>query len=403
MDGGQAGNELTTQRKLRWIALLYFAEGFPFGIVLDNLPLYLRTQGVPLGEIGLMSLLRAPWSAKVLWAPLVDRYFERRQWITAALTVMGVALMVVPWLPPMPVGLLLTGVLLVFTTMAATQDVAIDAYTIELVAPGEEGMANGVRVSAYRAALIVAGGMLVAVVRFAGWHGTFTTAGLILFGLALATRALPTVNRRPQAFRDWWRVFSAWLGRPGAPALFAFVLTYKLGDATIGPMVKPFWVDRGLTLEEIALVSTTIGVGASVVGSIVGGIFTSRRGIFTSLWVLGLVHASANLCYATAAWLDVGRPGIYAASLAESFTGGLGTAAFLSFLMNICEKEQAATQYALLSALFSLSGALAGSLSGHGVERLGYGNYFALTFVAALPCYALLPWVRGWIRERATT
>jgi PAT family beta-lactamase induction signal transducer AmpG len=177
------------------------------------------------------------------------------------------------------------------------------------------------------------------------------------------------------------------------------VLLYKLGDAAIGPMVKPFWVDRGLTLEEIALVSTTFGVGAAVVGSLVGGVFTSRRGIFTSLWVLGLVHASANLGYAAAAWSGAGRPAIYAASLAESFTAGLGTAAFLSFLMNVCDKEQAATQYALLSALFNLSGSFAGSLSGRGVEWLGYGSYFALTFVVALPCYALLPWVRGWIRE----
>jgi PAT family beta-lactamase induction signal transducer AmpG len=67
--------------------------------------------------------------------------------------------------------------------------------------------------------------------------------------------------------------------------------------------------------------------------------------------------------------------------------------------MNVCDKEQAATQYALLSALFNLSGSLAGAISGRAVEALGYGDYFALTFAFALPAYLLLPWVRRWIRE----
>ena len=66
--------------------------------------------------------------------------------------------------------------------------------------------------------------------------------------------------------------------------------------------------------------------------------------------------------------------------------------------MHVCDKEQAATQYALLSALFNLSGSLAGAFSGIGVQHLGYGAYFALTFALALPAYALMPWLRGWIR-----
>src|SRR5438552_3593241 len=281
------------RRKLLWVALLYFAEGMPFGLVLDNFPVYFRVHGVSLAAIGFLSLLRAPWWAKVFWSPLVDQVGERRQWIAAALATMAGALLLVQELPPAPVGTALIVTLFAFTIAAATQDVAIDAYTIELLVPGEEGVANGVRVSA------------------------------------------------------------------------------------------------------------TVGVAASVAGALVGGVVTSRSGIFRSLWLLGLLQAVSNLGYATAAWTGAGRPGIYAASLAESFTGGLGTAAFLAFLMNVCDKQQAATQYALLSALFNLSGSLAGALSGVGASRLGYGAYFALTFVLALPAYALLPWVRGWIREAA--
>src|SRR5881396_2066447 len=388
------------RRKLLWVGLLYFAEGMPFGLVLDNFPVYFRVHGVSLAAIGFLSLLRAPWWAKVFWSPLVDQVGERRQWIAAALATMAGALLLVQELPPVPVGTALIVTLFAFTIAAATQDVAIDAYTIELLVPGEEGVANGVRVSAYRAALVFAGGVLVALAGRAGWPTTFAVAAVGLLALALAIGRSPLTDHHPQPPRVWARSLRAWVSRPGAIPVFLFVLLYKLDTNAIGPMVKPFWVDRGLSLAEIATISTTLGVAASVAGALVGGALTSRWGIFRALWVLGLFQAVANLGYAAAAWTDAGRAGIYAASLGESFGAGLGTAAFLAFLMNVCDKEQAATQYALLSALFNLSGSLAGAVSGRGVEWLGYGHYFALTFTFALPAYAMLPWVRGWIVER---
>lgn len=385
---------------MAWVALLYFAEGLPYGFVKDVLPVYFRVSGVSLRDIGLASLLSMPWSLKFLWSPLVDRLGERRQWIAGALVVMASALLVAQGLPPAPVAGALVAALLLFTAAAATQDVAIDAYTIEMLRPGEEGVANGVRVSAYRVALIVAGGVVVALAERAGWVGAFSATAAALVLLAAVVLLLPAHPRRPQTAAAWVRSFRAWLTRPGAVAVFLFILLYKVGDTAMGPMVRPFWVDRGLTLDDIAFMTTAFGVGATIAGALVGGILTSRIGVFHGLWVFGLLQALSNLGYATAAWADAGRPGIYAASLVESFTGGLGTAAFLSFLMNVCDKEQAATQYALLSAVFNLSGTLVGSVSGFGTERLGYGPYFAVTFVLALPAYVLLPWVRGWIRER---
>ena len=165
-------------------------------------------------------------------------------------------------------------------------------------------------------------------------------------------------------------------------------------------MVKPFWIDRGLSPAEIGLISTTVGVLATIAGAVLGGIWVNRFGIFHGLWALGLVQAGSNLGYAAVAQFDLPRGFLYGASIFESFSGGLGTAAFLSFLMNICEKEHAAVQYALLSALFGLSRSVAGGVSGWGAERLGYASYFGLTFLLAFPAYALLPWVRSWVRGR---
>jgi PAT family beta-lactamase induction signal transducer AmpG len=391
---------VSTRRKLLWIALLYFAEGFPFGLVVDNLPVYFRAHGVSLEAIGMLSVLGLPWSLKVFWAPLVDRVGERRHWITGALVVMTLATAALPLTDPASPGVVLFGLILALTVASATQDIAIDAYTIGLLAPGEEGVANGVRVSAYRAALVIGGGALVILAGRVGWPPLFWIAAAILGVLAIAAWFAPpiAVTRMPAA--AWWRAFVAWLAQPGAAAVLVFVLIYKLGDASMGPMVKPFWLDRGLSLEEIGFVSTTLGVAASVAGALAGGVFTSRVGIFRALWMLGLLQALSNLGYAAVAAMDGGRGAIYAASLVESFTGGLGTAAFLAFLMHVCEREHAATEYALLSALFGFTRSLAGAVSGVGASRLGYAPYFATTFLLALPAYALLPWIRPWIHDR---
>ena len=385
------------RRKLFWISVLYFAEGFPFGLVVDNLPVYFRTHGVSLTEIGLMSLLGAPWTLKVAWSPLVDRFGTRQRWIVACLVSMALVLAVLPLFSPTQPSVWLWGLLILFTVASATQDIAIDAYTIGLLESGEEGVANGVRVSAYRVALIVGGGGLVMLAGPLGWSVVFLLAAGIAAGLALAVWQSPSLPSPPADPRQsWFRPLWDWLERPGAPLIFLFVLTYKLGDSSMGPMVKPFWVDRGLSIEEIGLVSTTLGVGASIVGALVGGVLTTRWGIFRALWMLGLLQAFSNLGYAAVAYADLGRPGIYSASLIESFTGGLGTAAFLAFLMHICDKQRAATEYALLSAIFGFTRSLAGAFSGWGTTHLGYATYFAVTFVLALPAFCLLPWVRAW-------
>jgi PAT family beta-lactamase induction signal transducer AmpG len=181
-----------------------------------------------------------------------------------------------------------------------------------------------------------------------------------------------------------------------------FVLTFKLGDMALGPMVRPFWVDQHFTPVQIGAVPGTLGVVTTILGALLGGGLTARWGIFRALWTLGIAQAASNLVYAAAAALPPSTPLMYTASIVESFCGGLGTAPFLAFLMSICDKAHAATQYALLSALFGLTRVVAGALSGWATERVGYAAYFAVTFFLAWPALILLPWVRRWTSARAS-
>jgi len=390
---------VTLRKKLTWIAVLYFAEGLPFGIAYDVWPVFFRVHGVSLREIGLMSLLSLPWTWKLLWAPLVDRFGARQHWITACLAVLGVAtLAILPHDPSHPTALMWL-VLLVFTTASATQDIAIDAYAVDVATPADTGAINGVRVSAARVALLVGGGGVVMLAGVTGWKVLWIALAAMFFGLAAATAISPRVRLDPEKRRNAIRPMLRWLVRWEMVPVLLFVPLYKVGDSTLGRMVKPFWVDRGYSLAEIGAISVTLGVVLTIAGALAGGWFTSRYGIFRGLLWLGLAQMVSNLGYVAVAALELPRESIYVASMVESFTQGLGTAAFLSFLMNLCDKEHAATQYALLSALFALTRDVAGAFSGIGVEALGYAHYFAVTTALALPGLAMLPLIRSRIRD----
>ena len=470
--------------------MLYFAEGFPLGIFYEIFPVYFRQQGVELRQIGVLSLLGLAWTLKFLWAPAIDYWRHHRRWMAAVDIGMGCAMLF--FAMQAGYGPMVWMAIGVFTALSATNDVAIDGYTIEYLDKDELGLANGIRIGLYRVGMLASGFVLMAS-EWLGWRGAFALAAGMFFALAVAcliaprerARTTPRGNvraelvalaRSPYALAAlagfllgvlWlidgttkWsaRIAEFWvyaavgaavaaalvalagrsIGRsPGAavpaartapladdlvrgpvfgalmellrrPAILpvlVFILVFKLPDAAMGFMVKPFWVDAGFSAAQIGLVSVNIGLALSIAGGIVGGWITDRIGIFSSLWILGLAQAVSNLGYWLAAGvIPLAAPGasisvehmaiLYAASATESFTGGLGTAAFLAFLMAIVEKERAATEYALLSSVFALSRSVAGWLGGLGAQSMGYGTWFLLTFFLAAPAYLLLPWVR---------
>lgn len=466
-----------------WVGILYFAQGFPFGIFYDVFPVYFRQMGVDLRAIGLLSLLGLAWTIKFLWAPAVDHYRHHRRWMFVVDVAMGISLVVLAaqagFGPPV------WFIIGVFTLLSATNDIAIDGYTIEMLDKHELGLANGIRIGMARVGILTAGVVLI-LSDYLGWSGAYTVAGGVLALLGVVCLYAPkerdiqsskslTLGRelrellwRPRAFglvllfllgtlwlinnavRMAERIPNFWLYALGiAGALFLlsflladrrerdrgskglaamtegpmfgalmemlqrpyiipviiFVLIFKLGDSSMGFMVKPFWVDAGFTATQIGLVSVNIGLILSIAGGIAGGWFTDRVGIFKALWMLGLLQALSNVGYVWAASViplaSTGFvPGLehkvvlYAASAFESFTGGLGTAAFLAFLMAIVDKKHSAAEYAILSSVFALSRQLAGYGSGFGAHHFGYADYFLLTVFLAFPAYLLLPWVK---------
>ena len=383
------------------IAILYFNQGFPFGIYDRTLNLYLSVAKVPLATIGLLSTVGLAWTLKLFWAPLVDAVGTYRAWILGSLIALSLALATFAFAPPASTPFWIAATVLAFAS--ATQDIATDALSIRITPPERLGVVNSIRVTAARVAFIATGGGLAILADRIAWRGAFLTAAIVpLVIFAFIALFVPREAGGVERHANPIRALFYWIGRKGSIPLLAVVLLYRIGDSALRPMIAPYWISRGFSATEVGNVTTTLGMICVIAGAIGGGAFVSRFGIFHGLLWLGLVQMLSNLGYAYVAMTNAGRPAMYGAAIIETFCDGLGTAAFLSFLMFICDRDNAATEYAMLSAIFAISRTGAGMVSGFFAQDLGYARYYWLTAALALPGLLLLPLIRERVRGKVT-
>jgi PAT family beta-lactamase induction signal transducer AmpG len=386
------------RRQLAVVALVYVIEGFPMGAYSGVFGFYLASRHAALTSIGVLGWLSLAWSLKVVWSPIVERYGTRQQWIAGALVVMASALAVVAWLPSNPIGAALWTALAIYCAASATQDIAIDAYTIGLIDRENLGPANAVRTAAYRVGMIASSsGLLLLPDRF-GWDAAFLGGAALSLLLAASLAVTPAVALPPAAERRPLEALARWSRRPGAASVVAFVLLFRIGDKAMGPMLAPFWAQRGFSATEYGAFAGLFGSLLFVAGGIAAGLWMSRVGMVKALWATGALALLSNLGYAAAAARpETGKLAVYAAAAIESATSGAVGATFVAFLMSICDKRHAAVEYALLSSLYAAAGAVLAGGSGWITEATGFAGYFALTAAFAAPAFAFLSRAARWI------
>ena len=382
------------------VVLLSFSSGLPLGLVLIAIPDWMRSIGVDIRLVGLITLAQAPWSLKVLWSPLLDRYQlpwlgRRRGWAAlaqVALLALGLALAGVGHHPDTPwvVGALA----LAIAFASATQDIAIDAYAVDVLRPEEQGVAVGARTALYRAAMFVAGGVAITLAGRLSWPLVNVGLALLYLPMLVITWLSPEPPEqppRPATLREAvWQPFLALLARHRALEILAFVVLYKLADNLAMALVRPFLVDMGYSETDRGVALATIGLAASLGGTFLGGVVTTLIGLGHSLWLFGFLQSFASLGYVMLAGSPVNRPLMYGATGFESLCAGMGTGAFAVLLLRLTQRRFSATQYALFSSLFGVPRLVAGPICGFLVDAIGWRAFFWITIAAGAPGLILL-------------
>ena len=404
-----AVSNVYTSPRVAPLLVLGFASGLPLALTSGTLQAWATVEGVPLQEIGFLTLVGTAYTIKFLWAPVVDRFAppllgRRRGWMLVTQLLLAVAIMAMGALSPssalMPLALL--AVLVAF--LSATQDIAFDAYCTDVLRKDERGAGAAIKVMGYRLAMIVSGGLaLIMADQWIGWGNTYMVMGGLMLLCALATLWAPEpehVARAPRSLREAVaETLHEFFTRRGALAVLLLIVLYKLGDAFAGALSTTFLIrGAGFTPTEVGTVNKVLGLAATIIGALAGGSLMSRWGLYRSLMAFGLLQAVSNLAYWLIAvspknlWLMATGVGI------ENLCGGLGTASFVGLLMALCRQRFSATQFALLSALSAVGRTyLAGPLTPPLVEHLGWPGFFLLTVAIAVPGLVLLKILRGTI------
>lgn len=417
-------------RRLAVIFLLGMASGYPWVLIGSAMSAWLSELGVSRSAIGFVGGVTVVYALNFLWAPILDRYApallgrfgKRRGWILLMQLGLLASTLLLSRMQPGEMLLATGAVMLSIAVFSATQDIAIDAYRVELIDRSDQA-----RIS-YGSAMATAGwwtgyGLLGAVPfwlvgRFAGGWGTiYVGLGLVwlAFMLVLLMMAPP-----PESAQPLRRTEKTALGRIRATvveplaeffrrngpklalAVLAFVLLFKVGEAFLGRMSIVFYKEVGFTDAEIGTYSKLLNWWVTVVFAVLGSLVNARFGIVRGLFVGGIAMASTNLMFA---WLAVIGPETWLLSLTvivDGFTAALGTVAFMAFITFLSSHTFTATQYALLASIGNLGRTTLASGSGALVDWLdgNWALFFVLTAVAVVPSLVLLGIMRRWLRDR---
>ena len=396
-------------RSIAVITFLGFSSGIPLALTSGTLQAWMAVTGVDLRTIGIFALVGLPYTLKFLWSPFMDRFVppwlgRRRGWIiiTQFSLILGISAMAFSSPQQAPLALAALALLVAFTS--ASQDIVIDAYRTDVLHEQERGVGAAVFVMGYRIAMLVSGAFAFILSDHIGWRNTYLLmAGVMVVGI-ITTLLGPEPEGRivpPHSLKEavWGPLKNYFLRNSAIPLLLLIVL-YKLGDAYAGSLTTAFLIRGiGFSVSEVGTINKGIGFASLIVGALLGGTLMVRLKLFRSLLIFGILQAVSNLSFMVLAWAGKSYGMLIFAVAFENLTGGMGTAAFVSLLMAICDHRYTATQYALLSSLAALGRIFIAPTSGYLVESIGWASFFFITFLTALPGLWFLWWLRRDISE----
>ncbi|SFJ55586.1 MFS transporter, PAT family, beta-lactamase induction signal transducer AmpG [Sphingomonas sp. NFR04] len=404
--------------------LLGISSGFPLALLLGTMTFWLAKVGIEKKTIGFAIGLTTPYTLKFLWAPLIDRlklpvltrlFGQRRSW----LFLIQVLLFASVWMlgasqPELHLGVFAFWAI-VTAFLAATQDIVIDAYRIEILPEAElpHGTANNQ--FGYRLGAFIAGVGTIAMASSEGlgfgWAMAYGLTGLcVLPGALAAVWAGPGLHDRVLAQEprkgagNWLETtligpFREFLQRRGAVLILLFVLIYKLGDAMGQSMLNPMIVELGFSDTEFLAINKVVGFWGLIVGTALSAPLLAWLGMGRALFVSGMLMMLSNLTFAVLATQGHSDLWLTIAVATEQVTSGLGLTVFVTYLSGLSSLAYTATQFALLSSLAGVGRTWLAAPAGIFAEKLGWAGFWVMTSVVAIPGMVLLwlLWQRGFV------
>ncbi|MGF1529450.1 MAG: MFS transporter [Candidatus Competibacterales bacterium] len=418
---------LYADRRLAAIFVLGFASGFPWVLIGSAMTAWLQEAGLSRTAIGLFGSIFVAYTVNFAWSPLVDRWRlpglgvlgQRRSWIVATQGLMLLGVLAISWGDPRESLWLLSAVALSIAVASATQDVAIDAYRIEIIGrdePAKMPPAAAMATAGWWTGYSLPGALALTLADLPAvdWGMVY---GVLAGVLAALMAVVVGLLKEPPGVRDprqgtapghpswremwaWWvttftEPFREFFVRNGwrlALAILGFVVLFKVGEAFLGRMSIVFYKEIGFSNTEIAAYSKVIGWWVIIVFAVVGSAINAHFGLVRGLFIGGVAMAASNLLFALLAVTGPVPELFVLAVVVDNFTTAFSTVAFVAFISHLTSRLYTATQYAALASLGNLGRTLLASASGAMVDGLAgdWATFFVVTALMVTPGLMLL-------------
>ncbi len=403
---------MNERRLLAFMTAFGFLSGLPLSLTAFTLQLWFTTYGLSVHAIGMTLWLGLPYTLKFLWSGAFDRpppaglraLGRRRGWLVMVQPLLAAAACAMALSDPGRNAVLTVCAAFAMAFFSASQDILIDAWRIESFSERLQGTALAAYVWGYRGAMITSTSGVLWLSGILGWHAALLSMAALLaagMGVTLLARAA-RVSLQPGRIAGWRASVEAaflaplrdFLSRPGALAVLAFVILFRLGGVLADGTAASFYRYRvGFSPHAIAD-ANFYGWAGTLAGAAVGAWLVLRLGTLPALLLTGLMRAGSLGLYLM---LMATGPQEWALTLkitCEFFAMSCADMAFLTYISALCSSAYTATQYALLSALAALAFHTLGGLAGYLAEALGYQVFFATTMLVSLPALGLLLQIR---------
>ena len=405
----------TSSESIRMV-FLGFSAGLPHPLLFATLTLWLASAEVSISEITMFGWVGIIYAIKFLWAPMLDRLRlpgltsligQRRSWMLLTQAIILVGLIYMSFLQPESDLIFLAYMSIVVAFASASQDVAIDAYRIEIAESKFQAVLGASYQLGYRISALTSGAGALYLASFYDWKLTYQIMSMfMLVGIMTvimipeSTKPFEKNNNSGWLKKTLIEPFAEFFKRNGYWSLFLlmFIAIYRVSDLIIGIAANPFYADLGFNLSEIATVTKVFGFTITIIGAFIGGLTVARFGISKLLIVSSILLTVTNLFFLFLNNAGPSLPALVLTISADNFALGFSGTVFIAFLSSLTSRYFTASQYALFTSVMFLPGITLSGFSGQIIESSGWSTLFIYSALLGIPSIAcsLLIVKKGW-------
>ncbi|HOR39421.1 MAG TPA: MFS transporter [Paludibacteraceae bacterium] len=395
-----------------WVPTVYFAMGLPFVALAQTSSLMFKNMGITDTQITLWtSLLILPFSLKPLWSPLLEMFRSKKHFVVLTQMVTGISFALVAFSLQLPdffkYAISWMGII---AFSSATHDIATAGVYLTELTTTQQAKYVGWQGAFYNIAKLVSGGALVFVagkleniygIKLA-WMIVMLIYAAIMIVLSLYhIKALPdsSIDRNIKSFKEGVNTFKdiaiTFFKKERILLSLLFVVFYRFAEGfaiKIAPLFLKASVAEGglgLSTSQIGSIYGIFGSIFFVVGSILAGYYTAKRGLKNTILIL---CAAFNVPFVMYFLLSHFQPdSIYIISAAislEYFGYGFGFVGLILYIMQeIAPGKYKTAHYAFADGIMALGFMIPSSISGYFSDLMGYKIFFLMVLIATIPSF----------------